>query len=181
MTYTATFLSLERATKVGSLVPLAPLDGAAQVRSLHVTPEIRDLLSGANPQSGLPTWLSDPLIGRFLVGQCVWVCLSKEPVRKVDVDLKRLVGAGEIWTLRFASVRKRINGWRIFGMFLHFNCFVGLRACARDALRTADDWMRTIEETKHDWTRVLTPDAPLSSDRLDAYLSEPYRDVTASY
>ena len=167
--------------QAGTLVALTPLDGAAQVRHLHVTTEIDDLLAGRKPETGFPTWLSDPLIGRFLVGQCMWACLSKEPDRKVDVDLKRLVDAGEIWTLRVANVRKRINGWRVFGMFLHHNHFIGLRAYVRDDLKNQAEWKSAIDQTKKDWITILGTASPISAQQLDAYLSEPYRDVTDKY
>ena len=177
LTFNATYLSFERAKRDGHLLPRAPLEGAP-LRHLYVTSAINDLLDGNRPESGFPIHLSDGDVGRYLIGQCVWVCLSKEPERKADVDFKRLIDADEVWTLRFARVRRRINGWKVFGRFQARDTFIGLRAYDRDTLRTDGDWKSAIDQTIEDWRAILSDCAPVYGATVDVYLSGPYRDVT---
>jgi hypothetical protein len=108
----------------------------------------------------------------------MWACLSKEADRKVDVDLKRLIDADEVWTFRFARIRSRINGWRMFGRFADHNRFIAFRAYPRDNLGTDQQWADAIQQTIGDWQAIFGNMPPYAGQDVAAYLSEPYHDVT---
>lgn len=178
MTFNATLLDEVKAA--GRLTDFVPVDDGVTVRLLHFTPELNALTNGDQPDTGFPTRLADPVLGRFVLGQCMWVCLSKEPDRKVDVDLKRLVDANEVWTFRFANVRRRINGWRMLGRFADYNRFVALRAYPRNNLATQWQWTEAIEQTLADWQAIFGNMPAHAGQDVDAYLSRPHQDVTQS-
>lgn len=160
------------------LVGLAPLDGGSNRRELYVTKEIDQLINARERSAFFPSRFADEVIGRHLRGECLWVCLSEQPDPAADVDFKRLVETEEMWTLRFARRRLRINGWRVFGGFLAQDFFIGLVAIARDELKTKVDWDGTIEKTRQKWRELFPTAPPITGSSVSMYLSEPCQDVT---
>ncbi len=178
MTYNTTLL--ESISERAGLVPLNPLGGEASLRKIYVVPKIADLINSHDVETAFPHRLADLVIGRYLKGHCVWICLTREEHPKTDVDLKRLENADEIWNFRFAKRSTRYNGWRVFGRFLGSDFFVGLVAVSRDKFRYQSDWDLHIDETKKRWSNYFPTTEPFRSASVSDYVSGYIKDVTQS-
>lgn len=142
------------------------------MRHLMLPPEIDALLDGKRPETGFPELAADLVVGRYVAGHLITVSRKPAP----DVDLKKLEGLDEIWTLCFRRPRP---GWRIIGRFLERDLFVGLRAYDRHDLGTRFSYSGKGVGIIGDWEEYFGGIQPLRSNDLNDYLSGVFRDVDA--
>lgn len=96
MTYKATLLD-SRALAAG-LIKLEPItQGVPEERRIYVTQEVHDVLQMVpDRRPNLPYARALQVMNSFIIGECTWGCLTKDPEPDAEVDFKRLIGADEV-------------------------------------------------------------------------------------
>ncbi len=170
MTFNTTSILLRRALQGKKLLERAPLRSLSdgQKRHLLVTPDIHDLLDGA--QFGVfPDVTAEHLIGRFVAGHLVTV---SRKLTSAKPDIEQIVGADEVWAL---CLRRPRPGWRILGRWHKQGVFVALRALDKGTLFR--NYSQAAREMVDHWQRLLGKEPVHTGTSVEDYLGGVFRDV----
>jgi len=161
------------AIKGGRLIerqPLRPMGNPR--RRLLLTPQIADFLDGQVEGSDFPRWPADAVVSRYIGGYII--CVSLQGKSASYIDLERLQGVDEVWTLCFRSPKP---GWRLLGRFAARDQFIGLRLYNRFEINTRPKYEAAAAQVIADWHGVLGSDEPIRKSTIDDYLSGTIRNA----
>jgi hypothetical protein len=150
-----THVGVGRLTQLHLFVPELP-----EKREIYITPTLNVLLHGPwGNASWEKRWYRarqqlDDFIDGLLMDRIFVRSASR---KKSSAFMSRLdPDSDEIWEIR---VRDPKPGLRIFGSFICQDTFVALTSAPHECLNNEDDWNRTIQEYKGEWTRHFSSTA----------------------
>lgn len=174
MTYKSTERILFQAVETGRLLHRAPLKPVPAVRKLYVTPEVNNILDGADEKfKHLPLLETEAVIGRFCAGHLVTASLAGIPDQRPDFE--RLQDLDEVWAL--CARRPKMWQIRIFGRFISKGTFVALGLYERVTLGLRVNYSAVASDIPGIWNETLGNCVRYDADSVDDYFGGVCRDV----
>lgn len=164
----------ERAS-TGHLVEILPLSGKLPHRPVYLAPSIASQLDvdwDDESDEALTTWDVRAALDRFIEGREVSAAFTPDgsPLFR---RLRKAKFTSRKWTWEIRVKPQSGPGQvRIFGCFSESDTFIGFSMRDRDMI-PEDMWDPIILETIESWEHMLSPFAPVESENIHEYFSEP--------